>query len=161
MTFYTDDYTGEEEDLKFTRQEKLTMLGILGGIILTVILMYFVSTHRDKGTIMFGVCRTFVEMQLVYPPKLAVTEVEQYPMAVRIYYNYTDPYGNLKSEFVECGFEMVPGKGAQATSILLNRKEIDHEVIAYFNETIPSIVAGDPDLYLPDRLPDDIESLKR
>lgn len=160
MSYFYDQKEYTEEDLKFTPKEKLGMAGFFVGLILIGVLIYLAATHRDKGTIMFGVCKTFVEMTLTYPPTFNITEVEQYSRAVRLYYNYTDPFGTMKSEFVECAFQMVPGKGAQATAILLNRKDIDQATIEEFNKTIPAIVAGEPELYLPDRLGSNLEDLK-
>ncbi len=158
---YHNDYTNvKEEDLKFTRNEKLGMLGFFVGLALLIFLIYAVATHREKGTIMFGVCKAFVEMTLTYPPTMHVSEVLQYPRAVRIFYNYTDPYGNMKSEAVECAFTNVAGRGAQATSILHNRKEISEERIKEFNKTISAIVNGEPDLILPRPLGYNLEDLK-
>lgn len=160
MSYYNDYTDPREEDLKFTRNEKLGMLGFFVGLILLIVIIYAAVTHREKGTIMFGVCKAYVEMTLTYPPTMKVSEVIQYPRAVRIFYNYTDPYGNMKSEFVECAFTNIAGKGAQATSILHNRKEVSEERIKEFNKSISAIVNGEPDLILPRRLGANLQDLK-
>ncbi|MEM6780459.1 MAG: hypothetical protein AAF569_01190 [Pseudomonadota bacterium] len=163
MTF--DDEETEKKsppkDPKAELLKKLKIGGIAAAVIIVFVLIFMSATNKPQGHMMFGICRTFVEVQTTYPPTLHVTEVEQYQRAVRIYYTYTDAFGTQKSEFIECAFESVPGKGAQLTAILLNRTEIDQETIKEFNDTISAIVAGEPDLTLPRPFGKNLEDLKR
>lgn len=162
MTFHADMKEEEEppKDPKVVMRERLQIGGISLGALVVLVLIVMAVIHKDKGTIMFGVCKTFVELSITYPETLSVSEVEQYARAVRIFYSYTDAFGTHKSEFVECAFHNVPGKGAQLTTILLNRKDIDKETIDEFNQSISAIVEADPDLVLPRPFGDDLVTLK-
>ena len=143
-----------------TLKQKIIFFGSVGLVVLVVVLIINAVMSKPKGTELFGVCKTFIELQVKYPRTLDITEVEQFARAVRIYYSYIDPYGNHKSDFIECAFERVPGKGVQLQTILLNRTEIDEEVIADFNETITAVRAGDPDLTVPRAFGNNLKDLK-
>lgn len=143
-----------------TRKQKIIFFGSIAATLLIIFLTVNAAMSRPKGTELFGVCKTFIELQIKYPKTLDVTEVEQFARAVRIYYSYIDPYGNHKSDFIECAFEKVPGKGVQIQTILLNRIEIDKQTIADFNETITAVRSGDPNLTVPRPFGNDLKDLK-
>lgn len=157
----TEDKNDNPKKVDHFSKPKLIKYGIWAGIIFVVFLIFSAATNKPKGSPMYGICKSYLELYVPYPPTLQYTSVEQYPRAIRIYFSYTNPYGGRKSEFIECAFEMTPEKGVQMTTILLNREKVDKEKVQKFNETISAILDSDPDLTLPKPISGDLESLKR
>lgn len=112
-----------------------------------------------KGTAYFGVCNTFLEMQVRYPQTIKLTSVEWIERSLRIYFTHIDAYGENHSEMFECLFN------AKGDLTLLearrNRIALPSEKVKDFNKTIPIVLMAKPDLTLPDPLPDDLENLKK
>ena len=132
----------------------------LGGLFLVVIIAAMLIA-KPQGSMMYGICKTFIELHVPYPAYLTMTEVRQFPKAVRIYIMYTDAYGTNKSEEIECSFMMHPTKGAQAEQIFIDREPLEPGVLERFNESVSAIVNAEPDLTLPPRNDGTIKSLKR
>lgn len=135
-------------------------LWIAGGLLLLVLLMMF-ACGPAKGTAMYGICRTFLELYLKYPTTLGISYVEQYDMAVRIGYTHTDAFGQYSLNMMECAFRQDPNMGLALDSVLYNRKPLDPAMVADFNATVPTVLAFPADLRLPPPLGTTLMDLKK
>lgn len=123
-------------------------------------LLVYVALAPKKGGPMLGVCKVFIERFVFYPPTLKYQFIEQYPKAVRIGYTYIDGFGQFRLDMAECGFRPDVQGGMVLDSVLLNREDIEQDIIDRFNVGLPTIFANMPDLTLLDPLPDDLLELK-
>lgn len=123
-------------------------------------LLIYVALAPKKGGPMLGVCKVFIERFIFYPTTLKYQFIEQYPKAVRIGYTYIDGFGQFRLDMAECGFRPDVQGGMVLDSVLLNREDIEQDVVERFNVGLPTIFANMPDLSLLDPLPDDLVELK-
>lgn len=138
---------------------KSNMIKVAVGVCVFLIVMSVVSGGGKKqGHPMFGICKTYLELNTRYPGTLKYTIVEQYKTAVRICYNYTTPFGGLKSDFIECSFDNRPGD-VRLKAIYVDRKQQPREKVDEFNKTLRTILASNPDLSLPPAFDPEIKKL--
>jgi hypothetical protein len=130
---------------------------LMAGLLL--ILMLFACGPRE-GTLMYGVCKVFLERYVKYPQTLQIRFVEQYRMAVRIGYNSVDPFGQYTHHMMECNFKPDAETGLTTDSILLDRKELPAELIQDFNKGLVAVLQNPPDLTLPPPLAVDLVDLR-
>ncbi len=142
------------------KQKRIRWASYAGGAILLLLIIIAGCTPR-KGTMLYGVCLVFTERLVDYPSTLKVNYVEQYQMATRIGFSHIDPFGQFSTEMIECAYRTDPKMGLALDSILLNREEIDNEIVEEFNQGIPAIVKNSPDLTLPPPMPKELIDLKR
>lgn len=128
--------------------------------LLLIILIAMFSCGPRKGTILYGICKTYLEQNVPYPETIVPTNVEQYPSATRIYYTSVDPFGQFKLEYIECVYSNDKDGMLQVDKVLFNRREEPADRIKAFNVSLGAIVAGEPDLTLPEPLPDINELLE-
>lgn len=145
--------------IKTLSMNKIKLWGGIAGGLLIVLLIFNAVISKPQGTQFYGICKTFIELNMPYPTTLNIVQVQQYTYSVQIYYNHIDPFGSVRSEMMECGFDVVDGQ-TQLVSILKDRKPIETEKVQKFNATMGAVVAGKPDLTLPRRLKGSIEALK-
>lgn len=155
-----DTSEAEDEGRKVVwNRTRIFMAGFAGFVLLVIVLSVF-SCQPRQGTILFGICRTFLEQLVAYPPTIQPVSVEQYPRAVRIYFTQVDAFGQYKLEMLECVFMMDDQKGLQMEQALYNRRQVDKTVIDKFNMSIPSVIASEPNLDVPPPLPASIEQYR-
>lgn len=97
----------------------------------------------------YGLCKTYVELQVQYPNSLRLTEYDVYGKSTRIFYTHRDASGSTRSEMTECVIVPHPQIGYIAESISTNRKPISEEELIKFNKSIPGILASEPNLQIP------------
>lgn len=115
-----------------------------------------------KGTPEFGICRTIAEMQVKYPQTLKVTTTDEFDQSLRIFYTHIEPFGNERSEMIECVIRRDPVNGYRIERLFINRKPLgDEKTIEAYNMAVPAILAGKPNLILPPPYKEDLASLKR
>lgn len=153
------------------KEKLLSTRGLVTGTVVVILLLSIVfiveSCAPRKGSIIYGICSSFLEQQVTFPQSLNYTSVEQYPKAVRIYFTYTDAFGQYQFEFAECTFRQDPQQGVQLERVFFNyAKEITEsqrmigkgrlyqvrqEVIDLFNRSQSSraILENNPNLDLP------------
>lgn len=153
------------------RKKALSTEGIkygVGGVITIFILFAIIqSCTPRKGTLLYGICKSFLELQIPYPETIYYARVEQYRKALRIYYNHLDSFGQYQREMIECSFYQDDVKGIQVESIYIDsikpitKKEravgkgrlyqVEKEYIDLFNNSLSpaAIMSQDPDLILP------------
>jgi hypothetical protein len=145
--------------------------GLIGGVVvfilLFVVVMIFQSCTPKKGSILYGLCGTFLEQQVPFPMTLKHTSVEQYSKAIRIYFTHIDGFGGYQFEMTECTFRQDSKQGVQIDRVFFNYVkdvtdkermagkgrlyEVRQDVIDLFNKSQSplSILSHDPDLTLP------------
>ena len=137
-------------------------------VVLFIITVTIESCTPRKGPPTFGICRSFLELQIPFPHTIKHRYMEQYPKGVRIYYSHIDSFGEYQLESVECTFAYDKERGT-----ILERVYFDHikditqkyrevnkgkkyrvkqEYIDLFNKSrsLAAISAQEPDLTLPD-----------
>ena len=135
---------------------------IISGVLVFLVFLVYWGFMRGKTTIEFALCRTFIELQQVYPPSLNVIEVDPFDEAMRFHYTIRNSHGATRSQMAECIFARDPQRGLILESVNIDRLPYtDQEEIERFNKSIPSIIATDPDLTLPPPFKDNLISLKR
>ena len=138
------------------------VFGAGAGIVFLIILILSLTMcgKPQQGTILYGICSTFLEQNVPYPEQIERTSVQQYPRGVRIYYAQIDPFGQHRAEMIECAFMKNEQGQIVLETVLHNRAEVDQEIIDKFNPTIPIIAASDPNLDLPRPRPGIVEQIE-
>lgn len=139
------------------KKQKQRRLAMIGGGVAFVLLIIWYGLQPIRASMHYGICRTYVELRLIYPNTLTPMEIYWFRDGFRIYYIFTNPFGEEQGELAECLFN--PDYTLREVSID-RRKEPDEKVQA-FNQTIPAIVAGKPDLVVPGGYGADLMSLWR
>lgn len=124
------------------------MYGAIGVVLLISVLVIY-SMQPKKGSMAFGICSTFLELNTPYPETLNYTELEGSNTAVRIYFSNIDPFGEYKHEMIQCTFGPDEKMGMKMTEVERNRRRVDPQLVEKFNLTLPTIMASDPYLVLP------------
>jgi hypothetical protein len=106
-----------------------------------------------QATIHYGICRTFVELQLRFPQTLFVSSLEVYERTWRMYYTYTGSSGEQRASMIECRFTTNPKTGYPwLESIQIDRVPIAKDKVLQFNRLIPVVAAAKPELTDPGTL---------
>lgn len=134
------------------------------GVILSVIALlgygiYFLFIPY-QGTMAFGICKVFLELNTQYPKTMRLSTVEELGMSVRIWYTQIDSFGEYRLEPLQCYFKPDDTSGFILDKVTLNRREVDPLLVSEFNKSIPTILAYPPDLTLPVPLPDSLQDLQ-
>lgn len=122
-----------------------------------------------QATMSYGLCKTYVEMQLNYPSSIEMVQVRDFVGKVNMDYRYTDVYGQVRTERTTCKLARDKQTGLRKiVSIVrkeLNRGAIteDKERLDLFNKSIPGILANQEliDLTIPHPLSEDFKDYKR
>lgn len=134
-----------------------------GGAVALAIFLWW-GFSPVTGTLLFGICKTFVEMSEPYPQNIEYMGVEELGNIVRMTYKTIDPFGIESFKYLECRFKDDERLGVALEAVDINReKKYPQEDPAYikkFNEGIPGIIQNPPDLAYPPALPDDIRDYK-
>ncbi len=118
-------------------------------------------------TIRYGICKTYVEMNVMYPQFLEfvsaeeTVELQTFLPVVRTYYKRIGSFGEQILDFAECTFER---DTLFLESVKINRERVhpaeDMEKIQQYNKTIPIVIAAEPDLASPPELPENLADYK-
>lgn len=130
------------------KQKKQILYGAGGLAILLLIIAVF-SCQPSKGSMAYGICSTFLELNTPYPHTIHHTDLEGSRTAVRIYFTSTDPFGEYKQEMIECTFGPDEAMGMKLTQVMRNRRPVDPAIVNEFNLSLPTIIASDPYRVMP------------
>lgn len=136
---------------------------IIIGVLLFFGLLVFWGIQPRKGSIRYGVCLEFARTMLTYPFTLRPISLYESGPLVSLDYSYRDPFGNDKSERLDCVFGNGPDGElimTKATIIREKREKMDEDVVDAFSSTIPAVIAGKPNLVLPPSPGASLQSLK-
>lgn len=142
--------------------------GVAIGVGILVLLIVGLFFFPYYGTIRYGICRTYIELQEPYPQSIqyinAVEDVN-YTNSVTISYKKVDPFGLEAMNEMQCFFENAPDGGLLLRRVDINGKkrkypQEDPELVKKFNQSIPAIRAYPPSLIMPYILSDDIKEYR-
>lgn len=147
------------EAQKAKRKKMFKLGGGAVGIGLIVwLVMYLFAPFKAGMT--YGICKTYLELNLRFPQELRVSTVDDLGMSVRIWYTQIDAFGEYRMENIHCYFRADEVTGAAVEKILINRRQVDPAKVTEFNKVVPVILANPPDLTIPYPLPDSLENLQ-
>ncbi len=127
-------------------------IGLLGGLI------YYLFSPL-QSTMAYGICKVFLERQVSYPETIRISEVEEFETSVRIWFAQINSFGEYRLDQIQCYYRPDPVSGSVLDRVAFNRRDVDPDVVAAFNQTIPAILENPPNLSIPDPLPDSLEDL--
>lgn len=130
------------------RKKKQILFGGIG-IVLLVVLLSVYACQPKQGSMAFGICSTFLELNTPYPHTLRFSDLEGSRTAVRIYFTDVDPFGQYRQEMIECTFGPDAKMGMRLAEVKRNRRPVDPALVKEFNITLPTIMASDPYRVLP------------
>lgn len=119
----------------------------LGVVLLGLLISMFFAPM--KSTMAYGICKVFVEMRLQYPPTMKVNSVDTFSTSVRIWYTYTDSFGEYILEPIQCYYKPHETLPFALEKITIRRREIAQDTVEAFNKILPVIFANPPDLTIP------------
>src|ERR1700761_8351979 len=83
---------------KKTKKELRKLYARIGyGVLFVLTIIIYLGLAPIQTTIQFGICRTFVELQLRFPETLYVSSLEVYERTWRMYYTYTGSSGEQRA----------------------------------------------------------------
>ena len=142
---------------KQKRRKKWLMIG--GSAVVLFFLAVFLTP--PFGSIRYGICKTYVELNDPYPQSLQFVQAEEIGTAVILDYNRIDSFGQRTLNQIRCIFNEDP------RIVLLTRIDVNgrneksplesEDLIKKFNTGIPALIARNPSLVLPDGLPRNIK----
>lgn len=138
------------------------LVGLAGGagVILLIVIFSIFSGGPRQGSILYGICDAFLEQNIAYPETIRRASVEQYPKATRIHFTSIDAFGQYKMEMIECSFAQDNAGNLRVDKVFFNRREMDAGKVKKFNISIPAIIAAEPDLSLPEPMPDILKDIR-
>ena len=116
---------------------------------LLFVVVIWLGLQPLKGNMDYGICRTFAELKSNGGATLRVVSYEHYGDVWKIFYSYTGPYGEQKSNFIDCTFMNDPNGKRVLREVKINRTEIPRSELKRFNLSIPGIIKANPDLIIP------------
>lgn len=134
---------------------------IIGGVIAFFAFLIWFGLQPLVAGVDYGICRTYLEVHLKYPTSLNITQYDEFGKSLRIFYTYHDPFGNRRSEMIECIMNPHPTNGYVVETININRTPIDDEKLKLFNQSIPAILLAEPNRIIPRDPGKDLANLKR
>lgn len=108
----------------------------------------------------YGICKVFVELTVPYPETVYYSEVVRFQDSIRVWYSYSDSFGEFRLEPIQCYFGAHEKFGMGLTRITMGRREVDPSVVERFNNALPAIFAYPPTLIYPTPLPNDPADLQ-
>lgn len=135
-------------DKKKKKKKMIKLGGSALGVLFLGYIIYLLFVPY-KGTMAFGLCKVFVELNVQYPTTLKLNKVEEFATSVRIWYSHTDSFGEYMVEPIQCYFKPDERYGFALDKVTIRRRELDTKQIETFNSSIPVILASPPDLSLP------------
>ena len=130
------------------KKKKQIIYGAVAMAAVLLVLAVF-SCQPAKGSMAYGICSTFLELNSEYPHTIHHVDLEGSMTAVRIYFTSTDPFGEYKLEMIECTFGPDEAMGMKLTQVTRNRRPVDPAIVKKFNITLPTIMASEPYVTLP------------
>jgi hypothetical protein len=154
---YDQNYVPKKKKKPFKRY-------IIGFIAFIFIGFIYLLSIPAEGSIRYGLCKNFVELNDPFPQFLEWVMVKEAGLAVILDYNRTDAFGQRSLNQIRCFF-----KEDQTGNLLLERVTINRdknhpkgvpENIDRFNKGISAILAHPPSLILPTGLPENVKDYR-
>jgi hypothetical protein len=137
---------------------------VFGLLVLLVVGAYFFPYY---GTINYGICRTFIELQEPYPQSIQYINAVEDPStnSVTISYKKIDPFGLEAMNEIQCFIKTADNGAVSLQRVDINGKkksypQEDPAVIKKFNMGLIGLFAYPPSLVMPYRMSDDIKNYR-
>ena len=147
----------EEKKLRRKKHMKYGAAGIGALVLAYVIYLLFVPY---TGTMAFGICKAFLELNVRYPNTLRISTVEETGTSVRIWYTQVDAFGEYRMEPIQCYYRPDETFGYALDKVTVRRREVDPKKVEDFNRVLGTVLEYPPDLTLPIPLPDSLDGLQ-
>ena len=135
---------------------------IAGGVFVLIALIIATGLQPLRATMDYGICRTLAELKAANTSTMKIISYENYGNAWKLFYTFTGPYGEQRSNFIDCVFTNDSAGKRILREAKINRKTIEQPALDIFNLSIPAIIAGNPDLVIPPPLEEsDLMGLQR
>lgn len=151
------------------RKKKMRKYGLItGGGLIFFYLVYLLFVPY-KGEMTYGVCKTFLELNVPYPDHVRLNSVDDMGAVVRIWYTQIDSFGEYRMESMTCTYRGATDAdtakyGGKMPFVLdkvsIGRRDVDAFAVEQFNYAIPTVIAMKPDLVLPSPLPNNLQDLQ-
>lgn len=143
-------------------RKKIFKRGIIVGVVLLLSYGIHLLFKPFQGTMAFGICKTYVELNVRFPETVYISDIEAFPASVRLWYVQTDSFGAYRMEPIQCYFKPDPAGVVPfiLDKIVIRRREIEPELVTRFNKVLPALFANPPDLTLPALLQDSLQDLQ-
>lgn len=150
-----------KQDKKAAAKKKRKWAIILGVIGLVYALIQW-GLEPPKSSIEYGICKTFLELQVSYPTTLHVNDLNVLSDgSYRLWFSQVDSFGTRRADMFQCFYGLDAETGQlKIAKVRMGAIFIDQQKIEYFNHAIPSLVANPPDLTWPYPLSNNIANLK-
>lgn len=145
---------------KREQRKKLMQRGGIGAGIAAlggVVYLFFLPSY---GGMQYGMCKTFLELQVRYPQYLTYSTTEWFEDSIRIWFTQLDGFGQFRMEPVQCYYKEDPQMGYVLSRVTISRRPVDQAVVDKFNKSAYVLLSHRPDLRLPPELPDSLEGLQ-
>lgn len=134
-------------------------------IIVGIVVLFLALGFMPRvGTIRYGICKAFIELNDPYPGFLEYVQAYENDNVVTIDYNRTDAFGQRTLNQMKCTFNLEENPNEIAKADLNGRANVypleDAANIAKFNLGVPALLQNKPKLTMPRGLPDDIKDYK-
>ncbi len=149
---------------KPTAKQKAIKWGAIGFAVL-VALVTLLAFFPNFGTMRFGLCRTYLELQEPYPQSLLIMGAYEYGDIAYINYKKVDPFGLESMMDIQCTFGVDEAGWLFLKSVDINGKkkiypQEEKSRVEKFNKTIMAIDAYRPSLRMPWDIPNDIKEYR-
>ena len=140
---------------------KKYIFGFVGFLILSIIILAMIPA---KGSIRFGLCKTFLELNDPYPQFLEWVTLQESGLGVILDYNRTDAFGGRTLNQIRCIFNQDEKGALYLERVNINRDRVspleDKLIIDRFNAGIKAIIANPPDLTYPAGMPANVKNYR-
>jgi len=142
---------------------------IYGGSALAVFVVLGFFVHwlgkPGQGSIYYGACKTFLELQVQFPDYLRLANViekqEKDFLIVGIWHSRVDGFGQNNMERMDCYFAQNEDKRIILSKALINdRRPVAQEEIDRFSAVLPTVLSMEMNLDYPLDFPSRIADLK-
>lgn len=146
---------------KRKRSKKFYTFLIIGGLVIALIILSLIPPY---GTMKYGLCKTFVELNDPYPKFLEWVGASESDTGAIIDYNRIDAFGQRTLNQIRCKFDTNAAGQLKLIKVNINGKnEYPQETQPYldrFNTGIPALYNDQPSLVMPRGLPSDVKDYR-
>ncbi len=149
-----------KEQKKQASKKRTKQISILSGLGLFGLLVWYLFAPF-KATAEYGICRSFLELQIPYPHTIYVSEIK--PMrdgALKLWYTHTDAFGEYRMESFECKLVNDAETGeVKLSSLKMHKVYLDNQTVKALNNALPYFKENPLILTWPAALPDSLNDL--
>jgi|TARA_R110002126_G_scaffold13118_1_gene55789 hypothetical protein len=148
-----------------SKSNKKFYLGGAGALLVGLVLVW--GLQPTKASMNYGICKTYIELNVPYPHTLKFMDLIDRKLLVRMTYSYIDAYGQTIFFPITCKFDRDEQGRKYLDSVDVNRDKThpleDEERLAEFNKSfgIQLFQTYKPALIRPPKMPKNIINYKK